>query len=389
MVANQIYALINAVASESLGGTAITVKDTSTLVSLGNAVLSSSTSVDNFYSKLVDRIGRTYIKFRKYTTETRKGMMMMPLDFGIVLQKIQSGDLAEAVENESWWQNDTQADPFDVENDSTDFTSKLFSKLAVFETTPKVIYDHQLKTAFTNEQTMGAFVNMIYNDMHNAMELAIENTSKLCRATGIVSAYKSTNTSVKRNILAEYNLIATTPITSADVLTDEGFLRFFAMEVSKVIKKFPKMNKLYSPTKATRFVPTENITVDILADVSSALDSYLYSTTFHKELVELPNYNELDSWQGLGTSGSLADISKVNIKREGDNAGTEVNGVLAIVRDEDACGMMVDRIRTHSIYNPRSECTNVFHKADIGYFYDESEPFVIFYVEDTEDNVES
>ena len=38
---NQIYGMVNDCAKESMGAQAITVKDTATLVSLGNMVLSS------------------------------------------------------------------------------------------------------------------------------------------------------------------------------------------------------------------------------------------------------------------------------------------------------------------------------------------------------------
>ena len=54
-----IELLVNETAKQALGREAITVKDTSSLVALGNQVLSTSTNVDKFYKALADRIGRT------------------------------------------------------------------------------------------------------------------------------------------------------------------------------------------------------------------------------------------------------------------------------------------------------------------------------------------
>ena len=63
---NQIYSLLNATSKEALGESAITVKDTTTFLSLGNQVLSTDATKEAFYDKLADRIGRTYVKYKSY-----------------------------------------------------------------------------------------------------------------------------------------------------------------------------------------------------------------------------------------------------------------------------------------------------------------------------------
>jgi hypothetical protein len=45
---NQIYTLINEVAKQTFGESAVTVTDTSTLVALGDKVLSSDVDTDKF-----------------------------------------------------------------------------------------------------------------------------------------------------------------------------------------------------------------------------------------------------------------------------------------------------------------------------------------------------
>ena len=66
MTTEQIYALVNEVNDEAFGSSALTVADTSSLISLGNTVLSSSTNTEAFLNTLAQRIGRTILRFRDY-----------------------------------------------------------------------------------------------------------------------------------------------------------------------------------------------------------------------------------------------------------------------------------------------------------------------------------
>ena len=48
---NQIYSIVNEAKNQSLGSKAVTVVDTSTLIALGDAVLSSDTNTDAFFER--------------------------------------------------------------------------------------------------------------------------------------------------------------------------------------------------------------------------------------------------------------------------------------------------------------------------------------------------
>ena len=63
---SQIYDLVNQTAKESMGEQAITVKDVSSLIALGDSVLASNTDTENFLNTLVDRIARTVFSVRQY-----------------------------------------------------------------------------------------------------------------------------------------------------------------------------------------------------------------------------------------------------------------------------------------------------------------------------------
>lgn len=379
--ANQIYAFINEVQKQALGEEAITVKDTSTLVSLGETVLSSDENTDAFYQKLVDRIGATYIKYRVYEAPNKNDVMRTAMDFGIVLQKVQTHKLAKAKSNGSWG---AQVNPFAQDYDPTDLQQSLFTKLGVWEIETKLIYDYQLQTAFTNAGAFASLVNLIFQDLYNALEFEIEQCIKLVKATMIAQCWKGNNTNIRRNLLKEYNTLASTTLTEESALRDVNFLKYASREIALVTKRFKHMTSLFNSAGADRFTPVDAMKVDILLNFSTATASYLEADTFHKELVALPNFNEIDSWQASGTDYGLTSVSTINITDESETTKAQA-GIIAVVYDKDACGIMVDRVRTKSIYNPASECTNYFHKADYGMFVDNSENCVVFYMDADEE----
>ena len=84
---SQIYDLVNQTAKEAMGEQAITVKDVSSLIALGDSVLASNTDTENFLNTLVDRIARTVFSVRQYESDN-EGMVRHPFEFGCIVQNI-------------------------------------------------------------------------------------------------------------------------------------------------------------------------------------------------------------------------------------------------------------------------------------------------------------
>ena len=146
---NQIYTMVNDSAKQAMGAEAITVKDTGTLVSLGDQVFSSDTNKEQFYKALTDRIGRTVIAVRAYTAKNRS-VKRDEMEWGAVYQKI-SYKWKNSTANPSW-NAETQADPFDVAI-GTEAVQKLFSVIGTYSFEDS-IPDYQLFTAFTSASVL-------------------------------------------------------------------------------------------------------------------------------------------------------------------------------------------------------------------------------------------
>ena len=383
---NQIYLLVNDSAKEAIGSTAITVKDTGTLVSLGNQVLSSTQNKDAFYKALTDRIGRTVIAVRAYAPKAR-AVKRDEMDWGIIYQKI-SFKLNNASENGTW-NATTQADPFDVEP-QTEAVETLFSRMGTY-TYEDSIPDTQLFTAFTSAERMGAFISGIYVNMDNALKLAEDNLANLAVNTYIAGALIKGKSTQKRNLLKEYNTATGETLTVANCLRNADFLKFASREIKTVISNMEKFSVLYNAsTDIPRFTPSGKLVVEVLGQFASATASYLESNTYHKELVALPMYEEVAYWQGSGTSFSFNDVSTISIVNEslatGENTTGTItqSGIIAFVHDVDAVASIIMNRRSNSIYNPRAERFNIFEKADKGYAVDLTENGVVFYIADSE-----
>lgn len=393
MKTNQLYELLNSFKNEIIGAEDITVQDTATFISFGRAVLATDNNKDSAYQALADRIGRTIVLYEQLV---RKNLVerMDTMQFGAVLQTIETKSIANAKQNNSWIYGKSpnvieQQNPFDaMKSDDTNLLVQYFSRRGSWEIDKK-IYDIQLNDGFTKETTMSAFVEMIFQDMYNAMTLAENDLQHGVISTAIASAIHAGKRDQKpvptmaRNLLHEYNTLTNAELAVDTALINKEFLRYCAKEILLVTKKMRDPSIFYNELGATKW--HESPQVRLLTNYATASDAYLSADTYHKELVALPDYDTVNYWQARGTKDDFETVSSVNIKvyeGDADPTGTVVNqsGVIAYVCDPCRQGYMFDRIRTKSIYNPASECTDYFHKADQGFFINRARCGVVFYI---------
>lgn len=373
---NQVYQMVNDAAKEALGQQAVTVKDTGTLVSLGEQIQASE-SVETFYKTLVNRIGRTVVAVRAFEINERS-VMRNEMEWGVIYQKI-SFKPRNAVENPSW-NSTTQANPYDIEPQTT-VVQKLFSVMGTYSYEDS-IPDYQLFTAFTTPAAMAAFISGIYTNMYNYLKIAEANLANLAVNTYMAGAISGTKAAQKRNLLKEYNDKFTKTLTVEQALTDASFLKFASKTINDTIKQFTSPSTIFNAEGIVRQTTKDKLVVEVLSQFATATTSYMESDTYHNELVKLPRYEEVNYWQASGTGFSFEDVSTIDIQNAKINGGTEVkqSGIVAFVHDYDAVASIIYRRRSNSIYNPRAERYNVMEKADKGYAVDLSENGVVFYM---------
>lgn len=384
MKVNQIYSIVNDITNEITGKVDLLKEDLSNIVDVGKELL-TATDTDNYVKTLVDRIGKTIFTNREYKGKI-PSVVMDSWEFGSVLQKI-TADLPQATENESWeLENGASYDPNIFYKPSV--SAKFFNSKITFEI-PLSFTERQVKESFNGATELNAFISMLYNAVDKSMTVKMDSLIMRTINNMIATTYDTdTDGNRKINLLDMYNtakgLTGANKLKVAKCMTDKEFLRFSSMQIALYIDRIGTMSTLFNGGAKERFTPKDLLHIVLLSNFAESSKMYLESDTFHKELVALPNYENVPYWQGSGKTFAFDDVSKIKVAiKDGNNTkDVTVSGVIGVMFDRDSLGVAnVDR-RVTTNYNPKAEFFNNWFKFDAGYFNDFNENFIVFYVAD-------
>lgn len=396
MEVKQIYTLINSVSGEVLGKTDIVTEDLTGIVDLGKEVFNQN-AVDNYVKSLVNHIGKVIFVNRPYAGKV-PSVLMDKWEFGSVLEKI-SADVPEAEENDTWNLTDGTSYDQDVFHKPT-VTAKFFNSKVTFEV-PVSITERQVKESFSNAAQLNGFISMIYAAVEKSMtikadalimrtinNMIAETVLADAQAFGATAAgdmagadLSSASTARCVNLLKLYNdkTGASTKLTAAKAITDPDFIRFASYVMGTYADRLQSISTVFNVGGKERFTPKDMLHVVLLSDFAKAAQTYLYSDTFNRGDVLLPQAETVPFWQGSGQNYEFASTGNINIKESGGKA-VEISGVLGVMFDRDALGVCnLDR-RVTTNYNAKAEFFNNYYKFDAGYFNDTNENFVVFFI---------
>lgn len=397
MEVKQICELITKVSGEVLGRTDIVQEDLTGIVDLGKEVFNQN-AVDAYVKSLVNHIGKVIFVNRPYAGKV-PSVLMDAWEFGSVLEKI-SADVPEAEENDTWNLTDGQSYDQDVFHKPT-VTAKFFNSKVTFEV-PVSITERQVKESFSNAAQLNGFISMIYAAVEKSMtikadalimrtinNMIAETVLADAEAFGATAAgdmtgadLSSASTARCVNLLKLYNdkTGATTKLTAAKAITDPDFIRFASYVMGTYADRLQSISTVFNVGGKERFTPKDMLHVVLLSDFAKAAQTYLYSDTFNRGDVLLPQAETVPFWQGSGQNYEFASTGNINIKESGGKA-VEISGVLGVMFDRDALGVCnLDR-RVTINYNAKAEFFNNYYKFDAGYFNDTNENFVVFFIE--------
>lgn len=389
MKVKQIYTLINSVSKEVLGNEELVSEDLTGLVDLGNEVFNQN-AVDNYVKSLVNHIGKVVFVNRPYAGKI-PSVLMDAWEFGSVLEKI-SADLPEAEENKSWELTDGTDYSQDVFH-KPQVTAKFFNSKVTFEV-PVSITERQVKESFSNAEQLNAFLSMIYNAVEKSITiktdaLIMRTINNMIAQTLIADSaafggdvgtdYKTGSTARCVNLLKLYNDNKGTTLTAEKALIDPDFIKFASYTIGLYTDRLASISSVFNIGGKPRFTPRENLHVVLLSDFEKAARAYLYSDTYNKEQVLLPNAESVPFWQGSGTKYDFESTAHITIKETGGKP-VEISGVLGVMFDRDALGVCNLNRRVTTNYNAKAEFFNNYYKFDAGYFNDTNENFVVFFV---------
>lgn len=394
-IINQIYSIVNDAVTDALGTQSLHSIDTTDFVSMGKA-LADGNLYERWYGSLVNRLTKTIFAVRDYEPSSRS-ILRDEDAFGAFKQKVHY-NVATAVSNPAQaipviagnpeTRTYTQTSPYDV-NTTLQIKALVFGTQGTWSI--EVVRPiEQIMTAFTNAAEMAAFIDGLYVYIENSLKLEMEAIERAAANTGIASVIKAGRA---RNLLSEYN--ATVSAGDAETvdtcLTSEKFLKFASKAINDTLGYMSQMSTLFNDGSMPKFTPRDRAVVEMLHSFASASEMYLQSDTFHRELVELPNFNDIPFWQSSGAAFAFSDVSKVKVQHDdfiedatdpSDTGAVEQSGIICFIHDIDAVAAFFGYRRTWEEVNNRSNVVVHGEQARKGYAVDPNENMVVFYIAD-------
>lgn len=328
MTTEQIYTLVNTVNSQAFGHSAMVVTDTSSLISLGTTVLSSTTNTEAFLNTLAQRIGRTILRFREYRNKLGD-MVINDFEYGAILQKIKV-HMPEAEADESYDLIDgNTVDHYKIAKPQVD--QKLFVTRTPYQYHITIQRVH-LKEAFLSPESMGSFIGVVFGEMRNAIEISLENLGRVTLATAIAEYETAREIPLVTDYNTEYN--PGTPLTAAEALHNEEFLRYAIMRMTHAIDMIQDASELYNDGSCVTFTPREDVRMKVISEFQRRIESNVLYAAFNERFVDIPDgYKTINFWQAEQTPYD------VNITRPSDGTTKNITNVVALLYDRDAMGV--------------------------------------------------
>ena len=387
----QVYQIANDITTEVLGKSDLLTEDLTNIVDVGKEIF-DNVSYDKYVASLCDHIGRVVFVDRTYEG-TSAELKRDSWEYGAVMEKVYETELPEAVENESWELTDRAS------YDPNVFTkpkvaAKFYNKRTTFEV-DRSLTDMQVKSAFSNPGQLNAFFSMLSSNTQKALTIKTdalaERAINYLVLNTVNSAFPSVSnnnysgmTSVKAvNLLYMYNQAYSKSLTAAAAVIDPDFIRFAAYQMALGVNRLKKVSTLFNAGAIERFTPASLQHIILHADFKAAADVFLQSDVFHDEFTRLPNATSVPYWQGSGLDYGFSSTSTIKgtIAVGDSTKSITMSGVLGVIFDHDAAGIVCENSRVTTQYNPKAEFTNWFYKEDAGYYIDSNENAIVYYVQ--------
>lgn len=392
MEVNQIYSLMNDINHQMFGADAIDVLDDSGIISMGKSIVGDGTQTDKFFNALVDRIGKTNIRTLDLQLDFPK-LYHDGYEYGCIIQKITvDPEGVDAIENSTWNQGEDDFEPTLLDGPKSSVFVRYFTDSSTFSFKRKIPSDLLLAPAFAGAGQMGAFITGIYSAFNDAMVRSVNNFTRNAINNFMAEKIKANNGVI--DLLAQYNTLTSSELTKDTCLFDKDFLRYSVAEIKKYIKFMSQENVNFNMGDGNggnvlRATSRDNMHVLTLTSWISAVESVLQSDTFHKDLVSMPNYQEVAWWQANKGESSLNDFETLSsikiIPSSEKNADVpqdvEQSGIVCALIDRQAVGVGLDKRRMSSFYNPIDDYTIIKSEATKQMYNDLSENGIIFIVD--------
>lgn len=345
-VINQVYNVINSANKQAWGAEALQLTDTQSLIAFGNFLRNDATadSMEVWMGKISNIISKTIIRGNRAVDVDDLELAVDEFTWGGILRVLRVVPID--VEHNTEYDLGEQAfDPFKIKTPKV--IQKLYSKYGTYQGMV-TITDKQLFTAFESESALMAFYDAIYQQLSNIMVVAKNSYDRLALCSFIAEKKKLQVTQPTKmhtfDIGAAYKAETGNTLDRTKALegTDPEFLRYCAKKIPQIKKQMGAYTATFNATEGDELIPqqtsAEYMKFYILDNIESGFKAYLYSNTYHEDMVNINTYKTVPYWQAVGTDKpfSATNTSKINVKAASDGTNVEMDGIIAVMMDKDA-----------------------------------------------------
>ena len=385
------YLILNDLVEQNEGKTALTETDITDTASFGRKILSSEleSSKDVVFKTLLDRIGKTIIDMLSYDNKFSK-IFKDAFAYGAVLQTIHVGNMEARKSGiyDNLDDGDVDGDLFKMFLPTVDQT--LFENMQPWEFAV-TITDKQVESAFLNAESVAGFINGIFIAMYNSITKYLETCARTAYCNLIIADINGdTDKVLSINVLQKFYDETGIELTVDNFQYNADFNRWLTSLFTDYVGLFEEMTVCFNHKNYETFTPRDKCHFVINNKIADNIKRFMTSNVYNDELVAMPMYDEVSSWQGIGTKPTLNDRLTVYGKYKNPDytqGGTEPEyisankKVIAVIHDDRVLSLTVKDRRSVSIPNEHGARRNVFEQGTVCNFVNLGHNSLVFYVD--------
>lgn len=395
---NSAYSIVNAAYKQAVGVSAVDTLTLDDFADGGVAFESLTMAKDKFMKALIDQVVNFYSD-TSYKNEYDDPYYVESRRFANVVQMI-SAQAPEVQESHSWKNLapvtsqgvTTKVSIGTYEVNPPIVETSYFTKSVSWEL-PIAITNEQLTDAFKTSEELRGFVDFIFVMVDNALTQHREDMNSANRNAFMADKILYAGSQGAKgihvvNLLTEYNSQRGGNLTTvAGFLSDPAACRFASAQLQLYEKYLRKQSTLFNTKGLVKFVPRDRLVIEVNSAFENALNECAFSTTFHDELVALPNYRSVPTWQGFGVTDALAStqaaafdqVTKIDVSvAAGD---VEKSGIVALMADKYAIMHTIRQERVAAQYFEMEDVTLYAYQNRDQYMENLAQNAVVFTLE--------
>lgn len=388
---NDTYLILNDLVKQNEGKIALHETDVTDTASFGKKILSSEleSSKDVVFKTLLDRIGKTVIDMLQYDNRFAR-IFKDAFAYGAVLQTIHVSNLEARKSGiyDNLDNGDVDTDLYKMFLPTVDQT--LFENIQPWEFAV-TITDKQIELNFISAEGVAGFINGIFTAMYNSITKYLETCARTAYIDLIVADMNgSTSKELSINVLQRYYDETGRELTVDNFQYDADFNRWLTSLFTDYVNLLEEMTVCFNHKGYETFTPRDMCHFVINGKIADNIKRFMQSDVYNENLVKMPNYDEVSSWQAIGTKPTLNDRLSVYAKFKNPDyveGGTEPEyltankKVLAVMHDDRVLSLTVKDRRSVSIPNEHGARRNVFEQGTVCNFVNLGQNSLVFYVD--------